>query len=276
MFKIGEFSRLSHTSIRMLRYYDQFGLLIPERIDPVSGYRFYSADQISTVNKINRLKELGFSLALIKEMLSTSEIETMTRYFELRKNELQDELSALETQRGLLKNAMEILRKDPSVMSYHVVLKEIPQMYVVSIRKIIPRYQDEGMLWQTFYEQVMGYEPKITFPHAHGKDDFACALFHDTEYKEQDVDVELQSNVLGEAYEDSGDLVFKTVPARKVASVTFNGPYEQMGVVTEQAAQWIENQGLKLAGPMFNIYKVSPAQDPNPDNWVTEACFPVA
>ena len=42
MLKIGEFSKLSRISIRMLRYYDEMGLLVPETIDPFTGYRYYS------------------------------------------------------------------------------------------------------------------------------------------------------------------------------------------------------------------------------------------
>ena len=100
------------------------------------------------------------------------------------------------------------------------------------------------------------------------------AIYHDKEYKEADVDVELQSTVYG-TYENKGDLIFKKASAQKVASVTFTGPYQQMSTVTEEAARWIEDQGLEMNGSMFNIYHVSPAQDPNPDNCVTEACFPI-
>ena len=49
MFKIGEFSKLTQVSIRMLRYYDEAGLLKPASTDPWTGYRMYSADQIPTL-----------------------------------------------------------------------------------------------------------------------------------------------------------------------------------------------------------------------------------
>ncbi len=275
MFKIGEFSKLSHTSVRMLRHYDQLGLLVPEKVGFDSGYRYYSATQLQKVNKINKLKELGFSLALIKEMIENADTEQMTHYFMLRKSELQEELDKLERQHVLLESATAILREDASKMNYHVILKEIPAMNVVSIRKIIPKYEDEGGLWQEFYEQVMAYQPKIDFPPCHTQADIARAIYHDPEYKEHDIDIELQSNVNG-TYESNGQLIFKSVPAQKVASVTFSGPYEQTSAVVEQAAKWIEDQGLQMNGVMFNIYRVSPAQDTNPENWVTEACFPVA
>lgn len=62
MFKIGEFSKLSRISIRMLRHYDEIGLLVPEETDPWTGYRRYAAAQLMTANRITALRGLGFSL----------------------------------------------------------------------------------------------------------------------------------------------------------------------------------------------------------------------
>jgi len=52
MFRIGEFSKLTQVSIRMLRYYDETGLLKPAQIDKFTGYRLYSVDQIPTLHRI--------------------------------------------------------------------------------------------------------------------------------------------------------------------------------------------------------------------------------
>ena len=60
MFKIGEFSKLTQVSTRMLRYYDETGLLKPAKVDSLTGYRMYSAEQISTLNR-NKLVQVQFS-----------------------------------------------------------------------------------------------------------------------------------------------------------------------------------------------------------------------
>lgn len=274
MFKIGEFSKLAHTSVRMLRHYDQLELLTPEKVDSESSYRYYSAKQLQKVNKVNRLKELGFSLAIIKEMIENPDIEKMAHYFSLRNQELREELEKLEKQHTLLESATTILKEDVGKMNYRVVLKEIPERNVVSIRKIMPEYFCEGALWQEFCEKVGAYQPPIKYSSEKTPDNLSMAIYHDKEYKEADVDVELQSTVYG-TYGDKDDLVFKKVAPQKVASITFTGSYEQINKVAEEAAKWIEDQGLQMNGSMFNIYHTSPAQDPNPDNWVTEACFPI-
>jgi DNA-binding transcriptional MerR regulator len=63
MLQIGEFSVLSHVSIKTLRHYDEVGLLKPMHVDPHSGYRYYAASQIVQLNRILALRDLGMSLS---------------------------------------------------------------------------------------------------------------------------------------------------------------------------------------------------------------------
>ena len=70
MLKIGEFSKLSRVSVRMLRHYDDIGLLTPAYIDRFTDYRYYSESQLPTVCRITALKDMGFRLADICRMLS--------------------------------------------------------------------------------------------------------------------------------------------------------------------------------------------------------------
>ena len=69
MLKIGEFSKLSRVSIRSLRRYDEAGLLAPASIDPFTGYRYYSEGQLPTANRIRALRDMGFPLAAVREVL---------------------------------------------------------------------------------------------------------------------------------------------------------------------------------------------------------------
>ena len=62
MLKIGEFARMGQVSIATLRHYDQCGLLKPNELDPDTGYRYYSLDQLARLNRILAFKELGFPL----------------------------------------------------------------------------------------------------------------------------------------------------------------------------------------------------------------------
>ena len=68
---------------------------------------------------------------------------------------------------------------------------------------------------------------------------------------------------------------FRTLPAVTVASCTFRGPYEKIGEVYAAIAAWIADNGYECDGPMFNIYHVSPHETNDPEEFVTEACYPV-
>ena len=87
MLKIGDFSRLSQISIRMLRHYDELGLLIPESTDPFTGYRYYGEAQLSDARKISMLKAMGFPLAEIVGILAIFEDSEQLRPYLLRQRE---------------------------------------------------------------------------------------------------------------------------------------------------------------------------------------------
>ena len=70
MLKIGDFSKLSCISIRMLRYYDKQNMLKPSYIDEETGYRFYEITQLEEANMIMKLRSLDFSNKVIKEILN--------------------------------------------------------------------------------------------------------------------------------------------------------------------------------------------------------------
>ena len=91
MFKIGEFSKLTQVSTRMLRYYDETGLLKPAKVDSLTGYRMYSAEQISTLNRIIYLRDSGFNVAEIALALDCSN-DTIIEQLDKKSIEIMDNI----------------------------------------------------------------------------------------------------------------------------------------------------------------------------------------
>ena len=85
MLKIGEFSKLSRVSIRMLRHYDEIGLLKPVCIDSDSGYRYYSENQLPMIARIVALKNMGFALSVIARLLEHYEDKMVLEQYLLLK-----------------------------------------------------------------------------------------------------------------------------------------------------------------------------------------------
>ena len=69
MLRIGDFSRLARVTIKTLHHYDEAGLLRPAHVDAQTGYRYYTATQLETLRRILLLKDLGFTLEEIRELL---------------------------------------------------------------------------------------------------------------------------------------------------------------------------------------------------------------
>ena len=88
MFSIGEFARLGAVSIRTLRHYDKIGLLAPAEVDPVTGYRSYSARQPRQLNRIVVLKDLGLTLGQIRRLLDGITVDELRGMLLLRRAQL--------------------------------------------------------------------------------------------------------------------------------------------------------------------------------------------
>lgn len=269
MLKIGEFSRLSRVSIRSLRRYDEAGLLAPASIDPFTGYRYYSESQLPAANRIRALRDMGFPLAAVREVLECYDAPgALERCLLLRRAEAQEVMEEAQRRLRLLDTALDRLRKDKDKMKYDVTIKTLPERQVASVRQVISSYDREGDLWHIYCQETA----KMNIQD--GDPVLCTAMYYDGEFKDQGVDIEIQKNVVG-TYPDTEHVKFKTVPAVQVASATFRGSYDQISAVNEAVATWVEDNGWAFDGLFFNIYHVSPHETRNPEEFVTEVCYPV-
>ena len=268
MFRIGEFSKLSQVSVRMLRHYDKIDLLVPDKIDQFTGYRYYSAEQLITVNRIQELKRMGLSLNTIKEILKNyKDDDSLKKYLNLRKSEIEEIIKEMQNQICMIENSIKRLEED-QILKYNVNVKDMPAKKLASLRKVIPAYQDEGMLWGMLMKEIAPQNPKFTTP------SYRTAIYHDKEYKENNPDIEIQMAVEG-SYEDTENVKFVNIDAMKVASVMMKGGYEQITQVNATVVRWIEDSNYEFDGTMFSIYHVGPAETDKAQELVTEICFPI-
>lgn len=139
MFRIGEFSHIAQVSGRLLRYYDEIGLLSPEHTDPQTGYRYYSAEQLPRLNRILVLKELGLGLDQIAQLLgqhtSSEEIRGMLL---LRKAQItqamQDDLAQLQ----LVEARLDQIDDFGQTPVLDVVVKAAPPQRYLALHEVFP------------------------------------------------------------------------------------------------------------------------------------------
>ena len=175
MFKIGEFSKLTQVSTRMLRYYDETGLLKPAKVDSLTGYRMYSAEQISTLNRIIYLRDSGFNVAEIALALDCSN-DTIIEQLDKKSIEIMDNIQKEQEKLKKIEIAKKELLYSKSELYFNITIKEIPSYCVLSLRKEIPNYYYEGELWKEL--SAFAKENKInisdeTFSIYHNDGDFS-------------------------------------------------------------------------------------------------------
>ncbi len=139
MLKIGDFSKLAQVTVKTLRHYDQLGLLKPAWTDRYSGYRYYTIEQMPRLNRILALKDLGFSLDQVAQLLDEQLSAEQLRGIVLSKRvEVQQRVQ--EEQRRLVRveTRLKQIEQEGCMPVIDVVLKKIDPQQVVSVRDMVP------------------------------------------------------------------------------------------------------------------------------------------
>src|SRR5689334_15276655 len=124
MFSIGEFAALTRISIRMLRHYDELGLLKPRHIDSRSGFRYYGADQLARLNRLIAFKDLGFSLEQIGLLLDANlSAEQLKAMFDQKKKEITQEAMELQHRLDQLDRRLADLEQVSTLPQSEVVVR---------------------------------------------------------------------------------------------------------------------------------------------------------
>lgn len=267
MFRIGEFSKLTQVSIRMLRYYDEVGLFKPAKIEKQTNHRKYSVEQIPTLNKILFLRDSGFNVSEIAEILNIKDDFFINfldiKYAEIEKT-IQDQYKKLQK--------IQLAKKEiigcKSERYYNISIKSIPSYQVLSLRKIIPDYYAEGVLWQ----EILTFATK---QHIQLSND-TFSIYHDTEYKETNVDVELCVHVKEKGTNIGNFIYRKTNQVPIMAYTMAYGDFSNISGTFTAFAEWIEKSShYQTAGATRQIVHRGPWNECNPHKYLIELQIPL-
>lgn len=223
MLTIGEFSRLSHVTPRMLRHYDALGLLRPETVG-ANGYRYYRQEQLSTLVRIQSLSGYGFTLHEIGPLLALED-GALLEHLRRRRLALREELAAKQ---ALLRQLeLDILRLEgveTMEHTYHVILLEDPEQKVFSIRKTIGVDQYHALFAELRQEAA-----------ARGLTQAGPIqmLYHDPAFRYESSDVEAQMVVA----QDGPGVSVK--PRYLCAAVQHKGSYRNLHLAYEALCAWL-------------------------------------
>lgn len=268
MFKIGEFSRFSQVTVKTLRYYDNIGLLQPAKVDRFTGYRYYSAGQLPRLYRILALKDLGLSLGQIAQLVEKDLVADQIRgMLRLKQSEIQQQVEEEQARLARVEWRLKQIEQEETMPNQEVVLKQIPSRSVVALRDTID-LQDINQLFGEIFAYLGQHRINPTGP--------PIGIYHDEEFREQNLDVEIAVPVVGTVPDGDRIQGRELSAVESMACIVHEGGFDTLGGTYGQLMGWIEANGYRMCGPVREIYVRGPESGGDPSTYITEIQLPVA
>ncbi|WP_128804293.1 MULTISPECIES: MerR family transcriptional regulator [unclassified Streptomyces] len=263
---IGEFSQITHLSIRTLRRYHEQDLLVPAQVDPVTGYRYYTPAQVRPALTIRRLRELDLPLADLRSFLQ-AEFDGPRGAGQAGRPAAQHIVAAhlrrLEDRLGRTQRAIQALREllDPEAQRA-VSLEVLPPQRVLAVSLDVPPGADLGWYDAAMNDLDMAADSRPVLPPG-GR--YEHALFTDGHGR---ATVYLPAEA---PLSPSAPANVKPVqlPQRAAAVATHRGPHDDLDLTYAAIGSYVAHNALHSSNLVEEIYLVGPRDTDQPDRWRT-------
>lgn len=262
MYKIGEFSNLSKTTIKTLRYYEQEKLLIPTFIDD-NGYRYYEAKQLVDLAKIVSLRQIEFSIDEIKAYLNGANFNEL---LENKKKELEDTLIEKNYQLSKINYLLE-----EKNMKYEVIQKELPDYTVYYKEGVIEDFSKITNFILSSADECLKTNPDIKCV----EPEYCYINYLDNEYKEKNISIRYAQAVVKEGTPNETIKFEKLKPVNAVC-IYHKGAYDNLGEAYGFIMKYIEENGYKIIECPRERYIDGIWNKENVEDWLTEIQVPVS
>ena len=280
MFKIGDFSKLSQVSAKTLRYYDEIDLLKPGEIDRFTGYRYYTMAQLARLHRILALKDLGLSLEQIRRMLDealpAAQIHGMLK---LKQAEIEQHIEDDQARLARVAALLRQIEQEDTMPTPEVIIKRIEPQRVAAIRDVVPTFAAQGQLWGELDAYLGQHHITPIGP--------CLTIYHDPEYREHDVELEVCEPVARAVTGEGRVKVYELPAVKTMACILHHGDFQNVGETYNALLRWIETNGYRISGCNREVYLLAVA-DPHTqakypadyltdsdDKRVTEIQFPI-
>ena len=262
MYKIGDFSNMSKTTIKALRYYEKEGLLKPVYVDLNTGYRYYETSQLVEISKIISLRQIGLSIKDIKNILDGYDMKNILNK---RKKEIEQNLTIYDTQLSKINYLLE-----ENNMKNEIFIKEIPS-YVI--------YYCDGII--SDFSKISEFVLQVGTKCAKANPNLKCVTpnycyisYLDGEYKEKDIKIRYAEAVEKFGVETEKVKFMQTPPITAVC-IYHKGPYENLRESYNIILKYIEDNGYEIIDNARECYIDCCWNKDSSDEYLTEIEFPV-
>jgi effector-binding domain-containing protein len=263
LISIGRFSRLSGLSIRALRLYDSESILEPSLIDPDTGYRYYTHEQISVAERIKLLRECEMPLDAIRKLLKNPS-ET-TKYLQEHHQFIENRLTA---HRLMLRKLETLINQTTPSFAVHMRLSSHQQVISLS----------EQIVWEESNQraiigEILGELFHFTRANKIQTSGAAFCMFPMPFRKRQ---IELRACMpVAEKQPNQEPFEFIELPPVELACTIHYGEYQTLPQTLEKLNLWLSDNHYEIIGDVRETYLEYPLSVSEPDQYRTEIAVPI-
>jgi DNA-binding transcriptional MerR regulator len=264
---IGDFSRMTHLSVKALRHYHDVGLLEPADVDPSSGYRLYTADQVPVAQVIRRFRDLGMPVDEVRNMLDAPDLATRNKVIIAHLERMESQLAATTATVTSLKAMLE-----PAGPPRPVDYRAVDAAEVLAITSTV--HVDDFIPWwgHAFAELRQALEDSgMTRAGPDG------ALYPGEFFELERGDVTAYVPVTGNRESVAGlrGVELIEVPRAELAVLVHEGPLEDLDQAYGALGAVVTGRAIGVEGPIREHYLRGPFDTTDENAYRTEVCWPV-
>jgi DNA-binding transcriptional MerR regulator len=261
---IGDFSLMTHLSIKTLRYYHQVGLLEPAEVDPNTGYRHYHVEQIPTAQIIQRFRDLSMPIDEVKAVLAAPDLDTRNALIAAHLSRLEGELEQTRQAVMSLRNLLE-----PALAPISVEHRTLPATQAIGIQEVVDLsdllFWYHGALGELYATiAVQGLRPSGPSGGLFSSELFQYERGEATVF----VPVSREMQLVGRV----SPLV---VPAAELAVTVHCGPHTNINATYGALGAYVSRHALAVVGPVREYYLVDERTASDAALWRTEIGWPI-
>lgn len=262
LLSIGEFSRLTHLSVKALRHYHDVGLLEPAEVDSMTGRRFYATAQVPTALVVRRFRDLDMPLDEVREVLQASDVaardQAIVTHLERMQRQLEQTQATVSSLRELL---------DGSAARIPVEYRDAGPTMTIAIAEQVEWGATEEWLARALAE--LEDERRAAGLERTGPDG---ALYSTGYFETHAGEVVAFVPVNGDAAPHGRARRF-VIPAGLFAVAVYDGPFGDLDQAYGALGTFVAERAIGAGGPIRENYLVADATDPA--DLRTEVCWPV-
>jgi DNA-binding transcriptional MerR regulator len=268
LLRIGPFSRASWLSIKALRAYHEAGLLVPAQVDPQSGYRLYSPDQLTDAAIIRRLRQLDVPLEAIRQVLDARDPAVTRKVLAEHGAVLQDRLSA--TQRAIEELYLAV---EAPVSHTPVHRRQERTSTVLTHASTVTEAE-----WNSFLDRahdVLADTATAAGAVIDGSFGACYPPLMEDDAQEVVAFIPVAAAPLLPPSARSAGVQVGSLPATDVAALAHPGTYDTLEDSYRQLGAWVSAHAEPADLPVRERYLVGPRDTDDPDELLTEICWPI-